>query len=390
MGLAETDGDTDQNEVNDDPIGCYCSDGCLSSTCSCVSLGYSSGGSCNCNHYSSDGRITSWKKFIVECDSSCSCGSSCANRVVQRGSALRLFVSQTEPNEQLSSSIGSDSGSSSSATLVDKGLGLYTCESIAAGTFVTEYCGELLSTEEAMRRLSQQPLTAHNYLLVMREHYTFGDSAQSHCSTNQSAYAYANVNVTCIDATHIGSRARFVNHTCARDPPPPLVLVPIRTRSQFGCSSASALCDSDAGAGVVAVAASQQQHNLIPSRSAESAIACSPSSSNSSSSTRICHSLPLPPARAALFAARDIAAGEELLFDYSAIVGVGEESAQRSQQTEDTRGTPSGNRVAAGSSSRPCLCQSRECRGALPFDPLAFSDSYRSSASASSCSDSRI
>lgn len=384
MGLAETDGDTDQYEVNDDPIGCSCSDGCLSSACSCVSLGYSSGGSCN--HYSSDGHITSWKKFIVECDSSCSCGSSCANRVVQRGSALRLFVSQTEPNERLSSAIGSDSGCGSSATVVDKGLGLYTSESIAAGTFVTEYCGELLSTEEAMRRLSQQPLTAHNYLLVMREHYTFGcgvgDSAQSLCSTYQSAYA--NVNVTCIDATHIGSRARFVNHTCAREPPPPLVLVPIRTRSQFGCSSASGLCESDAGPGP---GASQQQHNLSSSRSTAFAVADNPSSSNSSSSSS---ALPLPPARAALFAARDISAGEELLFDYSAIVGVGEESAQRSQQTEDASGTPSGNRSAAGSSSRPCLCQSRECRGALPFDPLAFYDSYRSSASASSCSDSRI
>ena len=141
-----------------------------------------------------------------------------------------------------------------------------------------EYCGELLSTAEASLRLSRQPPNAYNYLLVVREHYALGD-CETHCC------------ITCIDATLIGNRARFVNHTCAREPP--LVLVPVRTRSQFGFSE---------------------------SKSIESVHQCS--SSNVSTymwSSRRFSSL--PPARAALFAARNIADGDELLFDYAAVVG---------------------------------------------------------------------
>ena len=115
-------------EENDDPVGCSCSDGCLNSMCSCVSLGYSSGD--NCNHYSSNGHISSWNKFIVECDSSCSCDSTCLNRVVQRGAALDLCVSQTDPtSSQLSNS--RDSPTRCGGGDVDKGLGLYTLHSRA-------------------------------------------------------------------------------------------------------------------------------------------------------------------------------------------------------------------------------------------------------------------
>jgi SET domain-containing protein len=62
----------------------------------------------------------------------------------------------------------------------------------------------------------------------------------------------------------------------------------------------------------------------------------------------ICH-------RLAFFARRDVAAGEELTFDY----GHG--------STQATDVPPEPHAPAA----RQCHCGARHCRGVLPFDPLA-------------------
>ena len=56
--------------------------------------------------------------------------------------------------------------------------------------------------------------------------------------------------------------------------------------------------------------------------------------------------------RLALFALRDVAAGEELTFAYG---DAADEAAA------DADATP----------PRPCLCGAAACRGALPFDPAA-------------------
>jgi len=96
-----------------------------------------------------------------------------------------------------------------------KGWGVRTVRASEKGSFVCEYGGEIVSTNEAKERfaeydqlLHERPTSAsHNYLLVVREH-TDGDSRILRCS---------------IDATHHGSVARFVNHSC--EPNMSLVMV---------------------------------------------------------------------------------------------------------------------------------------------------------------------
>ncbi len=78
--------------------------------------------------------------------------------------------------------------------------------SLPAGAYVTEYVGELLSTEEARRRLVQYDKEGLNYLLVVRE---------------EATEVVLRISV---DATHKGNVARFLNHSCA----PNLELVLVR------------------------------------------------------------------------------------------------------------------------------------------------------------------
>jgi SET domain-containing protein len=59
--------------------------------------------------------------------------------------------------------------------------------------------------------------------------------------------------------------------------------------------------------------------------------------------------------RLAFFACRDVAAGEELTFDYGHGGG------------GDAPATP----TSAVAARRPCHCGAVNCRGFLPFDPLA-------------------
>lgn len=64
----------------------------------------------------------------------------------------------------------------------------------------------------------------------------------------------------------------------------------------------------------------------------------------------------LPFARAALFASRDIEAGEELGFDYADAGGGNEELADGGREELESR------------ARTRCLCGSPGCRGWMPFD----------------------
>lgn len=118
---------------------------------------------------------------VFECNSGCTCGPECCNRVTQRrregavsaGCSLEVF----------------DTGTA-------RGQGCRTLTPIPKGAFVCEYVGVLVSSDAP----------PNNYTFCVREHV--GDM----------------VIITCVDARDTGGFARFVNHSCE----PSLTVVPVR------------------------------------------------------------------------------------------------------------------------------------------------------------------
>ena len=125
---------------------------------------------------------------IIECNSSCTCSSSCRNR-----------ASQYNVNQPL--------------TLVDtenKGIGVVSSIDLPKGLFIGEYVGEIIScslTEERLKSLSSSDKC---YIIQYREHMSSGT-----------------VLTTNIDATFKGNMMRFINHSCE----PNLIIVPVRSDS---------------------------------------------------------------------------------------------------------------------------------------------------------------
>ena len=71
-----------------------------------------------------------------------------------------------------------------------KGFGLFALDNIKAGTFIIEYCGEVLNEKQCKRRLDKyHGKKRHSYILTLDKN-------------------------TFIDATMKGSNGRFCNHSC--------------------------------------------------------------------------------------------------------------------------------------------------------------------------------
>ena len=121
---------------------------------------------------------------VFECNSSCTCSYKCNNRVVQKGIQYRMEVF-TDPN---------------------KGFCLRALEPIFSNTFVCEYAGEVLSSNEARYRFQQQSKDDMNYIFVLKEH--FGEKTE----------------VTIVDPKLKGNVGRFLSHSCE----PNLRMVPVR------------------------------------------------------------------------------------------------------------------------------------------------------------------
>ncbi|KAJ8259812.1 hypothetical protein GJAV_G00173760 [Gymnothorax javanicus] len=177
--------ETDPTEVT--LPGCSChSQSCHQGRCSCLQT-YSQA-------YDSQGRLkfqseqTGYSLPVFECNAMCGCSEACCNRVVQRGLGLRLCVFPTRL----------------------KGWGVRAMEPIPQGTFVCEYAGEVIGSEEACRRQRAQKPGEMNYIIVLREHAGEGRIAE-----------------TIVDPATLGNVGRFLNHSCL----PNLFMVPVRVHS---------------------------------------------------------------------------------------------------------------------------------------------------------------
>ena len=87
-------------------------------------------------------RIGYEQKAIIECNVKCRCGPECPNRTVQSGRKMRLTIFKTE----------------------QKGWGIKTTEPIPVGTFIEEYMGEILTSEEADERAKKDTANGTTYL----------------------------------------------------------------------------------------------------------------------------------------------------------------------------------------------------------------------------------
>ena len=98
---------------------------------------------------------------IYECNIMCSCSSGCYNRVVQKGRQFPVCIFRTNNG---------------------RGWGVRSCCSIKRGTFVTEYVGELITTDEAERRGQKYDQEGVTYLfdLDFNEQAAFTVDAKKH------------------------------------------------------------------------------------------------------------------------------------------------------------------------------------------------------------------
>ena len=109
---------------------------------------------------------------IYECNGHCSCPHDCTNRVVQHGRKINMCIFRTSNG---------------------RGWGVKTMEPIKPNTFVTEYVGEVVTTEEAERRGQLYDKEGRTYLFDLD------------FSCDDNAFT--------IDAAHYGNISHFFNHS---------------------------------------------------------------------------------------------------------------------------------------------------------------------------------
>lgn len=145
--------------------------------CSCKTCGKSS--SCCTQTLNSECPYTKTGKIrvapgspVYECNAACFCGPDCMNRVVQRGRQIPVTIFRTVDG---------------------RGWGVKCLERIKKGTFVTEYVGEIITSEEAERRGKTYDKAGSTYLFDL-------DFVEE-------------MAVFTIDATKYGNVSHFLNHS---------------------------------------------------------------------------------------------------------------------------------------------------------------------------------
>ncbi|XP_057519724.1 histone-lysine N-methyltransferase, H3 lysine-9 specific SUVH6-like [Amaranthus tricolor] len=169
------------------PEGCDCKDGCSSSKhCACS---IKNGGEIPYNY---SGAIVEEKSLVYECGPSCKCPPTCHNRVSQHGIKHPLEIFKTESN----------------------GWGLRPLSSIASGSFVCEYIGELLDDNDAEQRTDNNA-----YLFGIGQYYNDltlreGLSALIPDMPLSCTNVVENAGFT-LDAAKFANVGRFINHSCS-------------------------------------------------------------------------------------------------------------------------------------------------------------------------------
>ncbi|XP_043954714.1 histone-lysine N-methyltransferase SUV39H1-like [Gambusia affinis] len=153
--------------INEMAVGCECTD-CVNEPVN----GCCPGASLHRMAYNDKGQVRIRPgQPIYECNSRCNCGPDCANRVVQKGIQFDLCIFKTENG---------------------RGWGVRTLQHIKKNTFVMEYVGEIITTDEAEKRGHFYDCQGSTYLFDL-------DYVED---------------VYTVDAAHLGNISHFVNHSC--------------------------------------------------------------------------------------------------------------------------------------------------------------------------------
>ncbi|CAD6249779.1 unnamed protein product [Miscanthus lutarioriparius] len=143
--------------------------------------------------YAKDSKIILQEGYpIYECNSSCTCDSSCQNKVLQKGLLVKLELFRTE----------------------NKGWAIRAAEPIPQGTFVCEYIGEVVKADKTMKN-------AESVSSKGGCSYLFDIASQIDRERVQTVGAIEYL----IDATRSGNVSRYINHSCSPNLSTRLVLV---------------------------------------------------------------------------------------------------------------------------------------------------------------------
>ncbi|CAL5187694.1 unnamed protein product [Lathyrus oleraceus] len=168
------------------PEGCGCTNGCSDrAKCSCVRK---NGGEIPFNY---NGAIVAAKPLVYECGPKCKCPSTCYNRVSQHGINIQLEIFKTN----------------------SRGWGVRSLNSIASGSFICEYIGELLEDKEAEQRTGND-----EYLFDIgnKNNNTLWDGLSTLLPDSQShSCEVVKDGGFTIDAAQYGNVGRFINHSCS-------------------------------------------------------------------------------------------------------------------------------------------------------------------------------
>ncbi|XP_054574567.1 histone-lysine N-methyltransferase SUV39H1 isoform X1 [Eptesicus fuscus] len=152
--------------LNQVAVGCECKD-CLWAPAG----GCCPGASLHKFAYNDQGQVRLRAGLpIYECNSRCRCGYDCPNRVVQKGIRYNLCIFRTDDG---------------------RGWGVRTLEKIRKNSFVMEYVGEIITSEEAERRGQIYDRQGATYLFDL-------DYVED---------------VYTVDAAYYGNISHFVNHS---------------------------------------------------------------------------------------------------------------------------------------------------------------------------------
>ncbi|XP_028933826.1 histone-lysine N-methyltransferase SUV39H2 isoform X2 [Ornithorhynchus anatinus] len=152
------------NLVSEATVGCVCTD-CFFEKCCPAEAGVHLA-------YNKNNQIKIQPGTpIYECNSQCQCGPDCPNRIVQKGTQYSLCIFRTSNN---------------------CGWGVKTLEKIKRMSFVMEYVGEVITSEEAERRGQLYDDKGITYLFDLD---------------------YESDEFT-VDAARYGNVSHFVNHSC--------------------------------------------------------------------------------------------------------------------------------------------------------------------------------
>lgn len=142
--------------------------------------------------YNQEGCLLMARDCIFECNASSNCPPDCFNRVVGRGVRARLQVFKT----------------------LGRGWGVRTLDGLRAGAFVCEYTGNIMLDQDAERSGLEEDdsylfnLDGENKSLNKRRR-----TGSMETKVTAAAQKEANPEM-CVDASKMGSVARFLNHCC--------------------------------------------------------------------------------------------------------------------------------------------------------------------------------